>query len=93
VVSEEAWAEDPESVAFWASLMTMKFAIVRLEREHRRYRHVIRDEVDDETHFEGVDYEAVARSFGRWDFKTDGHGHSRTELYEYNACMGEVEVH
>jgi transcriptional activator HAC1 len=90
VVEDEAFAEDPEVRALWASLLTMKWVIVRLEREHRRYRRLIYDEVVDSGHLDGVDYEAVARSSGRWrDIKIGNH----SELYEYNACMTGLEVH
>jgi len=90
VVEDEAFAEDPEVRALWASLLTMKWVIVRLEREHRRYRRLIYDEVVDSGHLDGVDYEAVARSSGRWrDMKIGNH----SELYEYNAYMTGLEVH
>src|ERR1700749_488780 len=38
VVSEEGFAEDPDRRGTWSSLMTIKWVILRLEKEHRKIR-------------------------------------------------------
>src|ERR1700749_5154687 len=38
VVSEEGFAEDPDRRWTWSSLMTIKWVILRLEKEHRKIR-------------------------------------------------------
>ena len=80
-VTEGSSLEDPESRQRWASLLTVRWTIKWLEREHARYREARRVEgslVDSMefnpqaksnhgTGHQGVDYRAVERSLWRWD--------------------------
>ncbi|KIW32310.1 uncharacterized protein PV07_03864 [Cladophialophora immunda] len=75
VVSEEGFAEDPERRWTWSSLMTIKWVILRLEREHRKIRRrvwmdkkaaVVDDGVSEFKVMAGVDYGAVARNSQLW---------------------------
>lgn len=68
VVSEDSFASDPHSRWTWASLLTMKWSILRLEREHRRVRLVVVESNGDrcDRNMAGVDYGAVKRSSWRW---------------------------
>jgi transcriptional activator HAC1 len=69
VVSEDGFAEDPERRWTWSSLMTIKWGILRLERDHRKIRLGV-DVMDHETLqrkvMAGVDFGAVARSSRLW---------------------------
>jgi len=69
VVSEEGFAEDKDRRWTWSSLMTIKWVILRLEREHRKIRwHVASDRgwpAKDHV-MNGVDWRAVQRSSGLW---------------------------
>ena len=70
VVSEDGFAEDPERRWTWSSLMTIKWVIFRLEREHRKIRRQVWDKDNTaEPGFKvmsGVDIGAVARSSLLW---------------------------
>jgi transcriptional activator HAC1 len=67
VVSEEGYAADPERRWTWSSLMTIKWTILRLEREHRKIRRQVRERgVPDVEVIKGVDLGAVARSTQLW---------------------------
>ena len=69
VVSEDGFAEDPDRRWAWSSLMTIKWAILRLERDHRRIRHgvgVVDHKVLRRRVPAGVDFGAVARSSRLW---------------------------
>lgn len=71
VVEQGNFAENPDSRWAWSSLMTIKWGIIRLEREHRKIRrHVVTAEKGDmceSTFLHGVDLRAVERSRGLWD--------------------------
>lgn len=75
VVSEEGFAEDPDRRWTWSSLMTIKWVILRLEREHRKIRRQVwtknQDEVAGMKIMAGVDYGAVARSSTLWQGTTN----------------------
>ena len=68
VVSEEGFVEDPERRCYWASLMTIKWAIIKLEKEHRKVRR--RPNVERKTLrryiMNGVDFRAVKHSSKLW---------------------------
>ena len=70
VVSEDGFAEDPDRRWTWSSLMTIKWVILRLEREHRKIRRQVWTKDDDGVSgvkvMAGVDYGAVARSSQLW---------------------------
>jgi transcriptional activator HAC1 len=81
-VTEGSSLEDAESCHKWASLLTLRWTIKWLEREHARYREARRvgkplvDTTDftkshqpsqEETSHQGVDYRAVERSSWRWE--------------------------
>ncbi len=69
VVSEDGFAEDPDRRWAWSSLMTIKWAILRLERDHRKIRHghgVMDHEKLQRKLVAGIDIGAVARSSGLW---------------------------
>jgi transcriptional activator HAC1 len=73
VVSEDGFAEDPDRRWTWSSLMTIKWVILRLEKEHRKIRRQVwesRDQGDEGVPefkvMTGVDYGAVARSSQLW---------------------------
>ena len=69
MVSEDGFAEDPERRWAWSSLMTIKWGILRLERDHRKIRHgvgMVHSEVLQRKVMAGVDFGAVARSSGLW---------------------------
>jgi hypothetical protein len=73
VVSEEGFAADPDRRWTWSSLMTIKWVILRLEREHRKIRRQVWESgVQEETGvpelkvMAGVDFGAVARSSQLW---------------------------
>jgi len=70
VVSSDGFAEDPDRRWTWASLMTIKWGILRLEREHRKIRQVDVTEqkaLESMCTFQGVDVRMVARSKGLWN--------------------------
>jgi hypothetical protein len=70
VVSEDGFAEDPDRRWTWSSLMTIKWTILRLEREHRKIRRRVGMESeqlpDANSIMAGVDYRAVARNTELW---------------------------
>jgi transcriptional activator HAC1 len=72
VVSEEGFAEDADRRWTWSSLMTIKWVILRLEREHRKIRRQVWEGRDGENGvpelkvMTGVDLGAVARSSQLW---------------------------
>jgi len=73
VVSDDGFAQDPERRWTWSSLMTIKWSILRLEREHRKIRRQVRDIEDQDEKgvsalkvIAGVDLGAVARSSQLW---------------------------
>ncbi|KIY01049.1 uncharacterized protein Z520_03715 [Fonsecaea multimorphosa CBS 102226] len=76
VVSDEGFAEDPDRRWTWSSLMTIKWVILRLEREHRKIRRrvwmdkkgaaVAENGVPEFKVMAGVDYGAVARNSQLW---------------------------
>ena len=81
-VTEGSSLEDAESCQKWASLLTVRWTIKWLEREHARYREARRigkcivDPTDftnphpkgqEETIHQGVDYRAVERTSWRWE--------------------------
>ncbi|KIW16825.1 hypothetical protein PV08_04015 [Exophiala spinifera] len=72
VVSEDGFAEDPDRRWTWSSLMTIKWTIVRLEKEHRKIRRQVwanQNESDSLSSLKimaGVDYRAVARNSQLW---------------------------
>jgi len=80
-VSEGSSLDDPQSCRKWASLLTMRWTIKWLEKEHARYREARRvksslgettdlnprDMGRERTGHQGVDYRAVERSSWRWD--------------------------
>jgi len=73
VVSEEGFAEDAERRWTWSSLMTIKWGILRLEKEHRKIRRQVWESRDHKESgvpafkvMTGVDYGAVARSSQLW---------------------------
>lgn len=78
VVSDESILADPEAGRHWASLLTTKWAIQSVEREHQRYRLMV-DSTQDSSNgicglaqdlesnkMEGVDYAAIEQSIWRW---------------------------
>ena len=75
-VSEDALLESKEAGNEWASLMSLKWSIHCLEREHQRYRLVVDKSCDESlpglaremgvNKMDGVDYEALERSTWRW---------------------------
>lgn len=69
VVSEDGFAEDSDRRWTWSSLMTIKWTILRLEREHRRIRRQVSTKHDGVAGLKvmsGVDYGAVARNSKLW---------------------------
>ena len=79
LVSDDTFSTDPESTRMWASLLTVKWAIKRLEKEHERYRLMVdvpegvleplpglAREMGLIRKMDGVDYAAVERSLWRW---------------------------
>lgn len=69
VVSEEGFAEDSDRRWTWSSLMTIKWTILRLEREHRKIRRQVSTKHNGVTGLKvmsGVDYGAVARNSKLW---------------------------
>ncbi|ERF72445.1 hypothetical protein EPUS_06074 [Endocarpon pusillum Z07020] len=80
-VTEGSSLEDPESCQKWASLLTLRWTIKWLDKEHARYREARRigSSLADTTGsnpqnsdrlgvgYQGVDYRAVERSSWRWD--------------------------
>lgn len=69
VVSEDGFAEDPDRRWTWSSLMTIKWVIIRLEREHRKIRRQVTTQsggLEALKIMSGVDYSAVARSSTLW---------------------------
>lgn len=69
VVSEEGFAEDPDRRWAWSSLMTIKWVIFRLEKEHRKIRRQVEMKGKEQSQdhvMDGVDYGAVARSSRLW---------------------------
>lgn len=69
VVSEDGFAEDSDRRWTWSSLMTIKWTILRLEKEHRRIRRQVATKHDGVTGLKvmsGVDYGAVARNSRLW---------------------------
>ncbi|KAK5062521.1 hypothetical protein LTR84_004594 [Exophiala bonariae] len=69
VVCEEGFAEDSDRRWTWSSLMTIKWTILRLEREHRKIRRQVSTKHDGVTGLKvmsGVDYGAVARNSKLW---------------------------
>lgn len=69
VVCEDGFAEDPERRWAWSSLMTIKWGILRLERDHRKIRHgvgLVEAELLQRKVMAGVDFGAVARSSRLW---------------------------
>lgn len=73
VVSEDGFAQDPERRWTWSSLMTIKWTILRLEREHRKIRRQVRTTRDQDEKgvaelklMAGVDLSAVSRSSQLW---------------------------
>lgn len=72
VVSEDGFAEDPDRRWTWSSLMTIKWVILRLEKEHRKIRRQVRENGEQvenivtEGLMSGVDFGAVARSSQLW---------------------------
>jgi hypothetical protein len=73
VVSEEGFAEDSDRRWTWSSLMTIKWVILRLEREHRKIRRQVWTRRNHGEHsvselkvMTGVDLGAVARSSQLW---------------------------
>ncbi|EXJ80951.1 hypothetical protein A1O3_07239 [Capronia epimyces CBS 606.96] len=75
VVSEDGFAEDPDRRWTWSSLMTIKWVIVRLEREHRKIRRQVwarREGLSNLKVMAGVDYGAVARSSQLWQGQGTG---------------------
>jgi len=90
VIGEEVWFENSDRRSYWGSLLTMKWVIVRFDKEHRRYRRLAGNEGVDNRQLDGVDYDAVARSSGRWmDIKTERQT-SNDEVYQH---LAELEVH
>ncbi|KAJ9609440.1 transcription factor that binds to CRE motif [Cladophialophora chaetospira] len=95
VVSEDGFAQDPERRWTWSSLMTIKWTILRLEREHRKIRRQVREtRIQDEKGvtelkvMAGVDLGAVARSSKLWQGNcTTRHDNS------YNGWATAQEVH
>lgn len=89
VVASDGFAEDPDRRWTWASLMTIKWGILRLEREHRKIRQVDVTEpsaLEDLCDFKGVDVTMVARSKGLWNGKcnsmtTDEHRPTAQEVH------------
>lgn len=69
VVSEDGFAEDSDRRWTWSSLMTIKWTILRLEKEHRRIRRQVATKDNGVTGLKvmsGVDYGAVARNSRLW---------------------------
>ena len=73
VVSEEGFAQDADRRWTWSSLMTIKWTILRLEREHRKIRRQVWEKRDlgangipELNVLSGVDLGAVARSSQLW---------------------------
>lgn len=72
VVSEDGFAEDPDRRWTWSSLMTIKWVILRLEKEHRKIRRQVWEKGEQgenlvsEGLISGVDFGAVARSSQLW---------------------------
>jgi transcriptional activator HAC1 len=74
-VSSDGFAEDPARRWSWASLMTIKWGILRLEREHRKLRRVDVTEqksLEGMCGIQGVDVSMVARSKGLWNQPATG---------------------
>lgn len=69
VVCEDGFAEDAERRWAWSSLMTIKWAILRLERDHRKVRQgvgLVDEDMLQRKLMAGVDFRAVARSSKLW---------------------------
>lgn len=78
VVDDDSILEDRRAGQQWASLLTTKWAIKCVEREHQRYRLMVDHSIDLDqnlpemapgvrvNNMEGVDYKAVERSSWRW---------------------------
>lgn len=69
VVSSDGFAEDTDLRWTWASLMTIKWGIIRLEREHRKIRQLDLSEygqIEDVCDIQGVDCAMVARNKRLW---------------------------
>jgi transcriptional activator HAC1 len=91
VVSEDGFAEDSDRRWTWSSLMTIKWTILRLEREHRRIRRQVSTKHNGVTGLKvmsGVDYGAVARNSRLWQ----GPNSNCTTSIDDNWVMAQ-EVH
>ena len=99
LVDEEAIFENPEGGQRWASLLTTKWAIQCLEKEHQRYRLMVdipKDVVEPLpslarqigliNKMEGVDYVAIERSLWRWRSENN----TRTGVM---SCVPGLDVH
>ncbi len=95
VVSEDGFAQDPDRRWTWSSLMTIKWSILRLEREHRKIRCQVRDNgnpmekgIPELNVMTGVDFGAVARSSQLWQ------GNCTTSYDDGgSSCLPVQEVH
>lgn len=95
VVSEDDFTEDPGRRWTWSSLMTIKWVILRLEREHRKIRRQVwmnREGHPDMKVMAGVDYGAVARSSQLWQGQGMG-GNSKCTITRDDGWVPAQEVH
>ncbi|EXJ90494.1 hypothetical protein A1O1_03597 [Capronia coronata CBS 617.96] len=95
VVSEDGFAEDPDRRWTWSSLMTIKWVILRLEREHRKIRRQVwtsREGVSEGEVMAGVDYGAVARSSQLWQGQGMD-GKSNCKITRTEGWVPAQEVH
>ena len=93
VVSEEGFAKYADRRWTWSSLMTIKWVILRLEREHRKIRRQIwesrggENDVPELKVMTGVDLGAVTRSSQLWQ------GNCNTSRNEPGNIWAGQEVH
>ena len=68
VVSDDGFVQDPDRRWSWASLMTIKWGILKLEREHRKIRRSTESDYGSlrQELMAGVDLGAVARNSELW---------------------------
>lgn len=91
VVSEDGFAEDPERRWTWSSLMTIKWVVLRLEKEHRMIRRQVwtkHEGLSEIKIMAGVDHQAVARSSQLWQGRNSNCTNTR-----YDGWMPAQEVH
>jgi len=89
VVSEEDFASNSQARWMWASLLTMKWSIIRLEKEHQRHRQLGSTGSRRSFKMDGVDYLAVERNSWRWRSTQSMSGHRMMD----DICADAPQVH